>query len=85
MDPVHVAEVAASRDDHRLVAVYELAIEVPGVNDEELIRRLGYVVLEGTSDAPQDTSCEQYQEEATSYARRYNRRMMELVARMTAR
>ena len=48
--------------------------------DPELPHKMGYKILEGTSDAIADGSCERYQKRATEYARRLNIHLLTLLS-----
>jgi hypothetical protein len=69
------ARAAIARGDVRLLAVYGITVEVPGVdtNVATLRQQYGLRMLEGTSDAikgPQDL---RLNENARKYAKKYNR------------
>lgn len=78
-DAAGAAELAVSNGNRRFLAVEGITVTIPGIQNDALIRRSGFIVLEGTTDAPEDSSCEAYQDEATAYAERYNRRVLQLV------
>jgi hypothetical protein len=69
------AKSALARGDRRLLAVYGLTLEVPGVSDD--VRRLrsqfGLRILEGTSDATTGAQDRQMNLNARKYAIQYNR------------
>ncbi len=69
------AKSAIARGDRRLLAVYGLTLEVPGVSDD--VRRLrtqyGLRILEGTSDAIKSAQDRQTNLNARKYATLYNR------------
>jgi hypothetical protein len=69
------AKGAIARGDRRLLAVYGLTLEVPGVSDEvsKLRRKFGLRILEGTSDAIKDAQDRQMNLNARKYAMQYNR------------
>jgi len=79
-NPSRAAELAASKGDRRFLAVAGLTVTVPGIQNAALIKSAGYVILDGTTDAVQDSSCEAYQDEAKAYAQKYNGRLVELEA-----
>lgn len=77
-DPTMAANRAVSLGDLRLIAIQEYAQRTPGAPDPRLREKHGVIVLEKTSDAPVDGSCERYQVAAIAYAENYNRRVLAL-------
>jgi hypothetical protein len=69
------AKSAIARGDRRLLAVYGLTLEVPGVSDDvsKLRSKYGLRILEGTSDAIKDAQDRQTNLNARKYAKEYNR------------
>jgi hypothetical protein len=69
------AKSAIARGDRRLLAVYGLTLEVPGVSDDvsKLRSQYGLRILEGTSDAIKGEQDRQMNLNARKYATQYNR------------
>jgi hypothetical protein len=68
------AKAAVARGDRRLLAVYGIALEVPGVDADvaTLRQQYGLRILEGTSDAIKGPQDRLFNDNARSYAKRYN-------------
>lgn len=68
------AKQAVARGDRRLLSVHGFAIEVPGVKGgiAELQAKYGLHEIEGTSDATKDVRDRQLNDNARSYATKYN-------------
>lgn len=68
------AKNAVAHGDKRLLAVYGLTVEVPGVQGDvsELRAKYGLRILEGTSDAIKGPSDRVLNQTARNYAARYN-------------
>lgn len=62
-----------------LLGIQGYSVTFPGVTDPLLPQRIGYRVLDGTSDAIIDESCASYQLRAKEYAERYNRHLLQLM------
>lgn len=75
------AEAIVASGDPYLLAVMGFTLSFPGA-DESAAQRVGYQILEGTSDAFFDESCRIYQQKAEIYAEKFNRRVLELLARI---
>lgn len=54
-------------------------VEFPGVDDTATVRRVGYLIIEGTSDYAATRECHAANLAARRYAERYNRRLAELM------
>jgi len=69
------ARAAIARGDQRLLAVYGITVEVPGVDTSvaTLRQRYGLRILEGTSDAIKGPQDRLLNENARKYAKKYNR------------
>jgi hypothetical protein len=69
------AKSALARGDRRLLAVYGLTLEVPGVDDDvsRLRSQYGLKILGGTSDATTGAQDRQMNLNARKYAIQYNR------------
>lgn len=74
------AEVATTKNDNRLFAVYGITVEVPGtsltIEQAETCYGLNYI--EGTSDEPTVGRNEELDINARKYAERYNKKVLEL-------
>lgn len=68
------ARIAVAHGDKRLLAVYGVTTEVPGVRGEagELRAKYGLRILQGTSDAIKGPSDRVLNQNARSYAALYN-------------
>jgi len=68
------ARSAVARGDRRLLAVYGLTLEVPGLNDDvsKLRSQYGLRILGGTSDALRGEQDRRTNSNARRYATRYN-------------
>ena len=68
------ARAAVARGDQRLLAVYGITVEVPGVdtNVATLRQQYGLRILEGTSDAIKGPQDRLFNENARKYAKKYN-------------
>jgi hypothetical protein len=80
-DPAAEAEQVVRSKNPHLLAIQGFSFSFPGVDDQETPVRMGYRVMEGTTDAIWDESCRIYQRRATRYAEIFNRRVMELMPR----
>jgi|KBSSwiStaDraftv2_1062776.scaffolds.fasta_scaffold418286_1 hypothetical protein len=71
----NAAKSAISRGDRRLLAVYGLTLEVPGVRDDviRLRSQYGLRILKGTSDVIKGPRDRQMNLNARKYAIQYNR------------
>jgi hypothetical protein len=70
------ASVAAGKP--YILGVNGFTLTFPGA-DYELARRIGYRVIQGTSDAFEDQSCRHYQRAAEKYAKRFNQIVLGLL------
>ena len=62
-----------------LLGVRGFTVSFPGA-DEGTAAKIGYRIIEGTSDAFEDDSCRLYQGRAKKYAGRFNRQVLRLIA-----
>jgi hypothetical protein len=76
---VSKAERLFGEKSPQFLAVQGYVIQYPGVTDPSLVSRLGYKVIDGTSDAVEDESCRIFQKEAREYATVFNRKLIELI------
>ena len=72
------AKKAVARGDLRLLAVYVLTTEVPGTNLDamKLPANVKLRMLEGTSDAIKSSANRLFNENARTYAAKYNRTIL---------
>lgn len=78
--PEDKAESSVASGRPFLLAVKGFTLSFPGAN-ELAAQKIGYQVLEGTSDSFADKSCQFYQRKAEAYAKRYNTRVLQLLSR----
>lgn len=73
------AKTAIARGDRRLLAVYGITLEVPGVSDDvsKLRSQYGLKILAGTSDAINGEQDRRMNLNARRYARLYNRMVIQ--------
>jgi hypothetical protein len=77
--PEAKAEASVASGAPYLLGVRGFTVAFPGA-DEEAAAKIGYRIIEGTSDAFEDDSCQLYQLRAEKYASRFNRRLLRLIA-----
>jgi uncharacterized protein YceK len=73
------AEKAFRSGQKRVLGIQGYTIIFPGVKNPQLPQRIGYKIMEGTSDAISDKSCDKYQSTAIDYVARYNIRILQLL------
>jgi hypothetical protein len=79
-DPIQKAEAVVRSGAPYLLGIQGYALAFPGVDDPGVVQRIGYRIMEGTTDAIKDESCRRYRTLAIQYAGRFNRRIVELAA-----
>lgn len=79
VSPEQRAEISFRSGAPKFLAFHGFVIVVPGVDDPYLIQRVGYDVIEGTSDYARTAECHASHVAARRYAERYNRRLVELM------
>jgi hypothetical protein len=80
-EPLREAEQAAHSASPYLLGIQGYSISFPGVQDPQVALKIGYRVLEGTSDAIPDQSCKDYQLRALRFAEVFNRSVMTLLGK----
>jgi hypothetical protein len=80
-DAISKAERIASSGNPYLLGIQGFSLSFPGVDDPQAPQRVGYKIMEGTTDAIEDDSCWTYQRQARRFAERFNRRVLDLLRR----
>lgn len=79
-DPVRKADLVFNSGTPYFLGVRGYSDTFPGVNDLAMVERIGFRIMEGTTDALRGQGCREFQLHAMEFAERFNLRIVALIS-----